>query len=34
MGSWENTVHYVSQAGDGLEDLDMDQILDAIANSV
>lgn len=34
MGSWENTIHYVSEAGNGLEKLDMDQILDAIAGSV
>jgi von Willebrand factor type A domain len=34
MGSWENTIHYVSAAGNGLEELEMDQILDAIAGSV
>jgi hypothetical protein len=34
MSSWENTIHYVSAAGNGLEELEMDQILDAIANSV
>lgn len=34
MSSWENTIHYVSEAGRGLEDVEMDQILDAIANSV
>ena len=34
VSSWENTVHYVSQAGNGLEKVDKDQILDAIANSI
>lgn len=34
MSSWENTIHYVSAAGKGLEEIEMDQILDAIANSV
>ena len=35
MGSnWNNAIHYVSTAGNGLEDVEMDQILDAIANSV
>lgn len=32
--SWDNTIHYVSAAGNGLEEVEMDQILDAIANSV
>jgi von Willebrand factor type A domain len=34
MSSWENTIHYVSAAGKGLEDVEMDAILDAIANSL
>ncbi|MGA9380520.1 MAG: vWA domain-containing protein [Phormidium sp.] len=34
MSSWENTIHYTSAAGKGLEEVEMDQILDAIANSV
>ncbi|MEA5621109.1 VWA domain-containing protein [Cronbergia sp. UHCC 0137] len=34
MSSWENTIHYASEAGNGLEEIDMGQILDAIANSV
>ena len=34
MSSWENTIHYVSAAGNGLEELEKDQILDAIANSI
>lgn len=34
MSSWENTIHYVSEAGKGLEELEMGEILDAIANSV
>lgn len=32
--SWFNAIHYTSKAGDGLEEQDMDIILDAIANSV
>ena len=31
---WSNTVHYPSQAGNGLETVHYDAILDAIANSV
>lgn len=34
MGSWENTIHYVSEAGQGLEETDMEQILNAIAKSI
>jgi hypothetical protein len=34
VSRWENTVHYVSEAGNGLEELDEDQILNAIANSI
>jgi hypothetical protein len=30
MSSWENTVHYVSEAGNGLEKVDKDQILDVL----
>jgi von Willebrand factor type A domain len=32
--SWNNIVYYPSKAGKGLEELEMDQILEAIANSV
>jgi hypothetical protein len=32
--SWENVIHFPSQAGRGLEDFEMEQILDAIAGSV
>ncbi len=32
--SWNNTVYYTSKAGRGLEELEMDQILEVIANSV
>lgn len=31
---WSNTVHYPSQAGNGLETVDYSSILDAIANSI
>jgi hypothetical protein len=31
---WDNSVHYASKAGKGLEDVDYDTILDAIAGSV
>lgn len=34
MSSWENTIHYVSEAGRGLEDVETEAILDAIANSL
>ncbi len=34
MSSWENTIHYVSAAGNGLEELEMNEILDAIAGSI
>ena len=34
VSSWENTVHYVSEAGNGLEKVNEDQILDAITNSI
>ena len=34
MSSWENTIHYVSQAGKGLENVETESILDAIANSL
>lgn len=34
MSSWENTIHYVSEAGKGLEELEMNEILEAIAGSV
>lgn len=33
-GSWEQTIHYPSEAGKGLEEHDMDTILEAIANSI
>lgn len=32
--AWENSVHYASEAGDGLEEYEMDQILEVIANTV
>ena len=32
--NWENVVHYPSQAGHGLSDIDYETILDAIAESV
>lgn len=31
---WENTIHFPSKAGRGLEELEMDQVLNAIANSI
>ncbi|MCC3407150.1 MAG: VWA domain-containing protein [Microcoleus sp. PH2017_10_PVI_O_A] len=34
MGSWENTIHYVSEAGRGLEKTEMKEILNAIAKSI
>ena len=32
--SWTNTIHLASQAGNGLEEFEMDEILNAIANSI
>ena len=32
--SWDNTIHFASKAGQGLEEFEMDEILDVIANSV
>ncbi|RCJ14589.1 hypothetical protein A6S26_10780 [Nostoc sp. ATCC 43529] len=32
--SWENTIHFASKAGDGLQELEMDEILNAIAGSI
>jgi myo-inositol catabolism protein IolC len=32
--SWENTIHFASKAGEGLKELEMDEILNAIANSI
>ncbi|AFY38204.1 hypothetical protein Lepto7376_1885 [[Leptolyngbya] sp. PCC 7376] len=32
--NWENVIHFPSKAGQGLEDYEMDEILEAIANSV
>ncbi|MEN8259650.1 MAG: vWA domain-containing protein [Pseudomonadota bacterium] len=32
--TWEQTIHYPSEAGKGLEEHDMDTILEAIANSI
>ncbi|MEO0644652.1 MAG: VWA domain-containing protein [Cyanobacteria bacterium J06650_10] len=32
--SWENTIHFASQAGNGLEEIEMDEILNAIAGSI
>lgn len=31
---WTNVIHHVSKAGNGLEEIDYDQIIDAVANSV
>lgn len=33
-GSWGNVVHYKSKAGQGLKDIDYNQIIDAISNSI
>lgn len=32
--SWDNVIHYQSEAGKGLDDVDYHQIIDAIANSI
>ncbi len=32
--SWENTIHYISKGGDGLQELEMEEILNVIANSI
>ncbi len=32
--SWDNTIHFPSKAGEGLEELEMDEILDVVANSI
>ncbi len=32
--SWDNVVHFPSQAGNGLKEIDYSQILDVIANSI
>lgn len=32
--AWDNVIHFPSKAGDGLEEYDMDQILDVVANSI
>jgi hypothetical protein len=34
MESWENTIYFRSKAGQGLEELEMDEILNVIANSI
>ncbi len=34
VSNWNNTIHYKSEAGSGLEDIDYRQILDAISNSI
>lgn len=34
MNTWDSTIHFPSKAGNGLEELEMEEILDAIANSV
>ena len=34
VANWNNTIHYKSEAGSGLEDIDYRQILDAISNSI
>lgn len=32
--SWENTIHFASTAGNGLQEIEMDEILNAIAGSI
>ena len=32
--SWDNVVHFPSEAGNGLKEIDYSQILDVIANSI
>lgn len=32
--SWENTIHFASKAGNGLQEIEMDEILNAIAGSI
>jgi len=32
--SWENAIHYVSECGDGLQELEMEEILNVIAISI
>lgn len=32
--SWDNVIHYISEAGNGLEEVSYHQIIDAIANSI
>lgn len=32
--SWDNVIHYISEAGNGLEEVNYHQIIDAIANSI
>jgi hypothetical protein len=34
MGSWDNTIYFPSKAGKGLEEFEMDEILNVIANSI
>ena len=34
MGTWENTIYFQSKAGRGLEELEMDEILNVISNSI
>ena len=34
MNSWENTIYFPSKSGQGLEEFEMDQILNTIANSI
>ena len=34
MSTWDNVIHFSSKAGDGLEELEMEEILNAIANSI
>ena len=34
VSNWNNTIHYRSEAGKGLKDIDYRQILDAISNSI
>ena len=32
--TWDNVIHYMSEAGNGLEEVQYNQIIDAIANSI
>jgi hypothetical protein len=34
MSTWDNAIHFSSKAGDGLQEFEMDEILNVIANSI